>query len=271
MRPPAPLDRSLRNRRRHRHATPYAALSATLDRDARTAASGTPLPALWHWLYFLPLHRQSEIGPDGHAQARRLPAAGAAAAAHVGRQPVRVPSPLRVGDALTRTSTIQTSPKNPAAQGRWCSSRCGTRSAAATKRRCTHRVPRHRLSRSTEPGRRGAAAQRAPTDEVWRRLGAGRCAALPLLGADVQRPPHPLRPPLRDRSRRLSGTHRARPADRHAAARPSAPAAAGRRVAHVRVQGDATVVRHPPVQVCGDAAARRQDRSTCGPATTKAG
>ena len=26
------------------------------------------LPPLWHWLYFLPLHRQSEIGPDGHAK-----------------------------------------------------------------------------------------------------------------------------------------------------------------------------------------------------------
>jgi len=48
--------------------TPYAALSATLDRPAERPAPGTPLPALWHWLYFLPLHRQSEIGPDGHAK-----------------------------------------------------------------------------------------------------------------------------------------------------------------------------------------------------------
>jgi 3-methylfumaryl-CoA hydratase len=38
--------------------TPYAALSATLDRPAERPAPGTPLPALWHWLYFLPLHRQ---------------------------------------------------------------------------------------------------------------------------------------------------------------------------------------------------------------------
>ena len=48
-------------------ATPYAALSATLDRPADRPAPGAPLPPLWHWLYFLPLHRQSEIGPDGHA------------------------------------------------------------------------------------------------------------------------------------------------------------------------------------------------------------
>ena len=48
--------------------TPYAALSAMLDRDPQRPPVGTLLPALWHWLYFLPLHRQSEIGPDGHAK-----------------------------------------------------------------------------------------------------------------------------------------------------------------------------------------------------------
>ncbi len=47
-------------------ATPYAGLSVTLDRPASRPPVGTPLPALWHWLYFLPLSRQSEIGPDGH-------------------------------------------------------------------------------------------------------------------------------------------------------------------------------------------------------------
>ena len=49
-------------------ATPVKALNATLDHPAMPAYLGTPLPPLWHWLYFLPLHRQSEIGPDGHAK-----------------------------------------------------------------------------------------------------------------------------------------------------------------------------------------------------------
>ena len=49
-------------------ATPCAALAATLDRPADRPPGGTPLPPLWHWLYFLPLHRQSELGPDGHAR-----------------------------------------------------------------------------------------------------------------------------------------------------------------------------------------------------------
>ena len=47
---------------------PMQALAATLDRDDPPAQAGTPLPPCWHWLYFLPLHRQSGLGPDGHAQ-----------------------------------------------------------------------------------------------------------------------------------------------------------------------------------------------------------
>ena len=49
-------------------AAPVRGLSATLDRDDAAPASGTPVPPLWHWLYFLPQYRQSEIGPDGHAK-----------------------------------------------------------------------------------------------------------------------------------------------------------------------------------------------------------
>ena len=49
-------------------AAPVAALAATLDRPAADVRPGTALPPLWHWLYFLPRHRQSEIGADGHAR-----------------------------------------------------------------------------------------------------------------------------------------------------------------------------------------------------------
>ncbi|MCM8735421.1 MaoC family dehydratase N-terminal domain-containing protein [Azospirillum sp. A1-3] len=87
-------------------ATPYAALSATLDRPAERPAAGTPLPPLWHWLYFLPLHRQSEIGPDGHAKRGGfLPPVPLPRRMWAGSQ-FEFHSPLRVGDILTRTSTI---------------------------------------------------------------------------------------------------------------------------------------------------------------------
>ncbi|MEW6450862.1 MAG: MaoC family dehydratase N-terminal domain-containing protein [Pseudomonadota bacterium] len=87
-------------------AVPVKALSATLDRDDPEVRTGDELPPLWHWLYFLPLHRQSEIGPDGHAKRggflppvplpRRMWAGGR----------FQFLKPLRVGDAITRTSEI---------------------------------------------------------------------------------------------------------------------------------------------------------------------
>ena len=86
---------------------PLRALSATLDRDDPLPIAGTPLPALWHWLFFLPHHRQSEIGPDGHAKRggflppvplpRRMWAGGR----------LQWNAPLKVGDTVKRVSTIE--------------------------------------------------------------------------------------------------------------------------------------------------------------------
>jgi 3-methylfumaryl-CoA hydratase len=87
-------------------AAPVRNLSATLDRDDPLPARGTVLPPLWHWLYFLPRHRQSEIGADGHARRggflppvplpRRMWAGGR----------LQWHAPLRVGDEVQRTSRI---------------------------------------------------------------------------------------------------------------------------------------------------------------------
>ncbi len=88
-------------------ATPFAALSATLDRPPERPVPGTPLPALWHWLYFLPLHRQSDIGPDGHARRGGfLPPVPLPRRMWAGSQ-FEFHSPLRIGDAVTRVSTIE--------------------------------------------------------------------------------------------------------------------------------------------------------------------
>ncbi len=86
---------------------PLRALSATLDRDDPLPQQGTALPPLWHWLFFLPHHRQSEIGPDGHAQRggflppvplpRRMWAGGR----------LQWHATLHVGDAVKRVSTIE--------------------------------------------------------------------------------------------------------------------------------------------------------------------
>jgi 3-methylfumaryl-CoA hydratase len=85
-------------------AAPLRMLRATLDLPA-DAATGE-LPPLWHWLYFLPSARQSEIGPDGHPRRggflppvplpRRMWAGGE----------LTFSSPLHVGDEVRRVSTI---------------------------------------------------------------------------------------------------------------------------------------------------------------------
>ena len=47
---------------------PVAALSALFDLPEPAAREGEPLPAMWHWLYFLPAARRSETGADGHPE-----------------------------------------------------------------------------------------------------------------------------------------------------------------------------------------------------------
>jgi 3-methylfumaryl-CoA hydratase len=87
-------------------ATPVKALNATLDHPVLPTDTGSPLPPLWHWLYFLPLHRQSEIGPDGHAKRGGfLPPVPLPRRMWAGSQ-FEFRSPVRVGDTVERTSTI---------------------------------------------------------------------------------------------------------------------------------------------------------------------
>ncbi|MBT9489491.1 MAG: MaoC family dehydratase N-terminal domain-containing protein [Rubrivivax sp.] len=86
--------------------TPVAALAATLDHPAAPVPAGTPLPPLWHWLYFLPLHRASDIGADGHARRGGfLPPVPLPRRMWAGSQ-FQFLAPLRVGEAVTRRSTI---------------------------------------------------------------------------------------------------------------------------------------------------------------------
>lgn len=89
-------------------AVPVRALSATLDLPEPDMVAGMALPPLWHWLYFLPLHRQSELGPDGHSRLggflppvplpRRMWAGG--------RLRWSKGNPLMIGDAVRRISRI---------------------------------------------------------------------------------------------------------------------------------------------------------------------
>jgi 3-methylfumaryl-CoA hydratase len=86
--------------------TPLAALSATLDRDDPPLRTGDPLPPIWHWLFFLPIHRQSELGPDGHAaRGGFLPPVSLPRRMWAGSR-MEFRGPLCVGDSITRVSRI---------------------------------------------------------------------------------------------------------------------------------------------------------------------
>src|SRR5438128_11569055 len=88
-------------------ARPLVLLSATLDRDDLPPRPGDAVPPLWHWLYFLPAYRQSEVGPDGHAKRGGfLPPVPLPRRMWAGSQ-FRFDAPVRVGDAVTRLSTIE--------------------------------------------------------------------------------------------------------------------------------------------------------------------
>lgn len=85
---------------------PIRALSATLDRDDPAPVKGDPLPPLWHWLYFLPLYKTSEAGPDGHsARGGFLPPVPLPRRMWAGSN-FSFRAPLRVGDTISRVSRI---------------------------------------------------------------------------------------------------------------------------------------------------------------------
>ncbi|WP_224823894.1 MaoC family dehydratase N-terminal domain-containing protein [Cognatishimia sp. MH4019] len=85
-----------------------AQIHATLAPSTASApATGTPMPALWHWMAFPPTAPMSELGSDGHpklggflpdlGRSRRMWAGGA----------LEFKAPLHVDEQLTKSSTIR--------------------------------------------------------------------------------------------------------------------------------------------------------------------
>jgi len=148
-------------------AAPLAALAAALDRDDPAPATGTAVPPLWHWLYFLPIARQSELGPDGHPRRggflppvelpRRMWAGGR----------LTFERPLRVGEVATRTSRIDDVTAKDARSGPL---------VFVTVRHALSTPEGHAISEAHDIVYRGlpapgsaATPQRAPTDETFAR------------------------------------------------------------------------------------------------------
>ncbi|MEJ8822785.1 MaoC family dehydratase N-terminal domain-containing protein [Variovorax humicola] len=87
-------------------STPIQALAATLDREDPAPHPGDPVPPCWHWLYFLPMARQSEIGADGHPKRGGfLPPVPLPRRMWAGSR-IEFLRPLAIGSAIRRESSI---------------------------------------------------------------------------------------------------------------------------------------------------------------------
>ncbi|WP_454691727.1 FAS1-like dehydratase domain-containing protein [Achromobacter aloeverae] len=86
--------------------TPVRGLRALLDIDDKAIADLALLPPAWHWMFFAPIARQSEIGADGHPRRGGfLPPVALPRRMWAGSE-LQFHRPIRVGDSLARTSRI---------------------------------------------------------------------------------------------------------------------------------------------------------------------
>ena len=94
-------------------------MQLTLDRPA-SHQPGDPLPPFWHYLYFNPQIRASDLGPDGHEQLGRfIPDFGLPRRMWAGGR-VTIDAPLRLGETVEKVSTIRAIEEKEGRSGRLC-------------------------------------------------------------------------------------------------------------------------------------------------------
>jgi 3-methylfumaryl-CoA hydratase len=100
-------------------AFPVNALAGTLGRPPLEAAAGTPVPPLWHWLYFLPIMCPDETRHDGHAKGGEfMPPIPLPRRVWAGSKFFwKAGNPLRVGERATRRSQIESITAKPGKSG----------------------------------------------------------------------------------------------------------------------------------------------------------
>lgn len=81
-------------------------MAATVNRPDLTLAEGEPLPALWHWIYFLAGRPPAELGSDGHpARGGFLPPVPLSNRMWAGGR-VQFEAPIALGAAMQRRSQV---------------------------------------------------------------------------------------------------------------------------------------------------------------------
>ena len=147
---------------------PVTALSATLDRDDPPPRAGDPLPPLWHWLYFLPSVRQSNLGPDGHpVRGGFLPPVPLPRRMWAGGR-LTFLQPLRVDEAISRVSTVQDVTIKQGRNGALCF--VVVRHEVAGEHGLALVEDQDVVYRDApQPGEAPAAPRPVRTDDAWRR------------------------------------------------------------------------------------------------------
>jgi 3-methylfumaryl-CoA hydratase len=146
---------------------PVRALSATFDEADPEPRTGDALPPLWHWLYFLETVAQSRLGPDGHPERGDfLPPVPLPRRMWAGSRFAFDGEPLRVGDAIKRTSKIKSvEPKH----GSTGSMVFVTVEHTVAGPRGKSFVEEHDIvyREAAKPGEKQREPRPAPTDATW--------------------------------------------------------------------------------------------------------
>ena len=91
----------------------------TLDRAA-VMGEGDALPPFWHYLYFNPRIRASDLGPDGHEKLGRfIPDFGLPRRIWASGR-VEIAQPLRLGETAKKKTTIRDIAEKDGRSGRLC-------------------------------------------------------------------------------------------------------------------------------------------------------
>jgi 3-methylfumaryl-CoA hydratase len=87
-------------------AWPSRAFAGLLDQPSPVHGAGDPLPPMWHWFHLLAHPAQADLGEDGHpAHGTFLPPLPDRRRVFAGGR-LQVHGPLRVGDEVTRRSSL---------------------------------------------------------------------------------------------------------------------------------------------------------------------
>ena len=98
---------------------PAELMQLTLDQQV-TLVKGDPLPPFWHYLYFNPHIRASELGPDGHEKLGRfIPDFGLPRRMWAGGR-VEIEKPLLLGETVEKVSRIRAVEEKTGRSGRLC-------------------------------------------------------------------------------------------------------------------------------------------------------